>query len=501
LYYLTPFALKVTDAAALNSLYQAHNALAGLWNDDRNLTSEQLANGEANFSDMYLADRAAMLSWMLKVNEKDIADNNPLGYQSGTQGLHFEDKASNTIVDINKILTDKQNYIFGANIGPINTDNLTGGDKADHLYGMVGAGTGTDFLKGGAGNDTYLHNTGDGTDVITDSDGLGSIKSNGITLNGGNKVTGATYTWESADHNTLYTKYDQGDGKFTLNITLKNGASTETIFVKDWVNNQLGITLADSTPPAPPPVLTNTSDMYFASDADEQVDGGDGNDVLIATARQKFTLKGGIGNDLILGYGNTRPLLLRADNPDGSGTYNSIGLSPISPTNHTSTNWQTVNGVWSLDASISTTPGYISGSAYLGSFWTITGVSPQYGNLSLHNSTLNLPLYTYAGAPSNDPARTEITEVLEGGAGNDLISGSMDADYIDGGDDKIIKLHIKTLNKLPCTSSWHHRRIYQLKQVIRARNPHGYWVVGQYYLFNLIAQKTATNDNEWRIAA
>jgi Lipase (class 3) len=40
LYYLTPFALHTTDAAAKDALYNAHSALAGLWNDDRNLTTE-----------------------------------------------------------------------------------------------------------------------------------------------------------------------------------------------------------------------------------------------------------------------------------------------------------------------------------------------------------------------------------------------------------------------------------------------------------------------------
>jgi hypothetical protein len=30
---------------------------------------------------------------------------------------------------------------------------------------------------------------------------------------------------------------------------------------------------------------------------------------------------------------------------------------------------------------------------------------------------------------------------------------------------------------------------------------HGYWAVGQYYLFKLNTQKTASNNNEWRIAA
>ena len=71
LHYLTPFALKPNDAGATDTLYQLHATIADQWNDDRNLTSEQIRNGEANFSDQYLADRAAMLKWVLQSNLDD----------------------------------------------------------------------------------------------------------------------------------------------------------------------------------------------------------------------------------------------------------------------------------------------------------------------------------------------------------------------------------------------------------------------------------------------
>ena len=32
-----------------------------------------------------------------------------------------------------------------------------------------------------------------------------------------------------------------------------------------------------------------------------------------------------------------------------------------------------------------------------------------------------------------------------------------------------------------CTSAWHHRRMYQLKLVIHARKPHGYWLTGHIF--------------------
>jgi hypothetical protein len=89
--------------------------------------------------------------------------------------------------------------------------------------------------------------------------------------------------------------------------------------------------------------------MVFAKDANEQVDGGAGNDVIYATAREKFTLKGGIGNDLILGYGNGRITTLRTDKADNAGQHHSVNLDPNSATDHTSTDWKDINGQWKFD--------------------------------------------------------------------------------------------------------------------------------------------------------
>ena len=473
LFYLTPFALKVEDAGARDLLYAVHQSLADKWNDDRNLTAEQIANGEANFSDMYLADRAAMLTWKIKLNKEDFANpNNGFGYQSGTQGQHFEDAGTGTSIDINKQLSNLRNFKFGSGT---TTDTLAGGDNDDHLYGMGGddtlnggkgndwlegganadtlngdegtdtlyggtgddtltGGTGTDYLYGGKDEDKYIHNDGDGNDVILDSDGLGSIQVKaGATLDGGDKVTGSDYVWQSADKQTRYTKYDQGDGLYTLNILLANG---EKIYVKDWQDGNLGINLQGGGTPTAPPVLSNASDMYFAKDADEKIDGGDGNDLIFAIAREKFTLKGGVGNDLILGYSNDRPLILFADNPDGSGSYNSVALYPISATDHTSEEWQTIHGEWHIDSSVGSNQHYyLDDSAYVGTYWTLTGIDPVYGSVSIHGPQLDYTLYTYTTASADAPPQDDVTELLYGDAGDDLISGSMDADYIDGGND------------------------------------------------------------------
>ncbi|MDD4925379.1 MAG: calcium-binding protein [Methylotenera sp.] len=468
LYYLTPFTLKESVAGVLDSIYMNHGTLAQQWNDDKDLTPEQIANGEANFSDMYLNDRAAMLSWVNKRNKKD--DNKTVLDDTAPNAL-FRDKNGGQNAQGTSLYTteirlgsggdeNRQHFIFGAND---DADTLTGSSQADHLYGMAGAdtlngdkgndwleggadndtlnggedndslyggtgddklfgdagndhlyggtdndtlkggkgadqlnggdgndtlegeedndiikggdghdkltgGKGQDYLYGGDGNDTYTHNAGDGTDVIIDSDGQGSIKiKGGTTLNGGAKKEGTDNVWQSADKETQYALHDQGDGKYTLNILLDNG---EKIFVKDWVNNQLGINLEDGTPPDVA-VLTPASDYYEGKDADAQQDGGDGNDVLVASTHEKATLKGGAGNDLILGTGNGFSATLYNEDKSDSVTL------------QTNDDWKDINASWAIDQKgRGDNVYYYAGSPYTTTFWKITGTDLDFPRFS-----------------------------------------------------------------------------------------------------------------------
>ena len=79
LIYLTPFTLKAGTLEAQNLLKNTHASLGYQWDADNALTAEQRANGEASYSDFYLTDRAAMLSWQNKLNAEDFSDAG-LGY-------------------------------------------------------------------------------------------------------------------------------------------------------------------------------------------------------------------------------------------------------------------------------------------------------------------------------------------------------------------------------------------------------------------------------------
>ena len=77
---LNPFALTGNDG-----LYAAHNASG-------ELDLYDAATGSGNLTDLYLADRAAMLSWLLKVNAGDLTGDVAPSYQGDS--WHFKDEAS-----------------------------------------------------------------------------------------------------------------------------------------------------------------------------------------------------------------------------------------------------------------------------------------------------------------------------------------------------------------------------------------------------------------------
>ena len=284
LHYLTPFALKVEDAGALNSLYETHGELADLWNDDRNLTSEQIANGEANFSDAYLNDRAAMLGWKNKLGAEDFVDSTGRGYTDTTQSYLFDDKNSHFFARINPLSQKLINIQFGNDVGDNKDDTISAvfASKDSHLFGMAGndtinggsgndylegnvgqdilnggegndvlvggseadildGGTGNDQLKGGAGVDLYKLSATYGTDIIIDSDGVGIITVDNVALTGGTQVAGHIYRNENLKY--TYTLAGSGD---TQSLYIQKDGSENKIIIRNWTTTKnLNIILQD----------------------------------------------------------------------------------------------------------------------------------------------------------------------------------------------------------------------------------------------------------------
>ena len=289
LFYLTPFAFKVEDAGALNLLYAVHQALADKWNDDRNLSPEQIANGEANFSDLYLADRAFLLKALVEANQKD-SDTYVAGVNA--DNADYTDSEKNITVHVvkNILVTPGSVPTIKVIFGDIENNTLTGAEESDHLYGLGGSdtlngGKGNDYLEGGTGNDTLNGNEdrdtligGDGedilnggagndqlkggagvdiyqftdtygTDVITDTDGSGVITVDNMPITGGKTMVDGIY-YNAMTH-TTYARVGP-EGHQTLYIR-KEGDDSNQIIVNDWSSaHNLNITLdaPDAAPDA-----------------------------------------------------------------------------------------------------------------------------------------------------------------------------------------------------------------------------------------------------------
>jgi Ca2+-binding RTX toxin-like protein len=248
---LSPVSITGKDAAAdvvLNFfLQQSRAADYAAWEADKSTSSP------TTFTDQWLADRAAMLGKLIEKNSSDTQ-----GVLPGSDPARYYDVSSKTEILVGNYGNDgRARYIFGSEkndgeelmLGQGFDDHLYGGGGIDTLKGQGGkdhleGGIGNDFLIGGAGNDvllggegfdTYTYTTGDGADIIRDSDKRGVIVWDKKNLTGGSISTGDR-SWRDANGRT-YVETDKGlliDGK---------------VLVEGWKSGDLGLQMA-KTPAA-----------------------------------------------------------------------------------------------------------------------------------------------------------------------------------------------------------------------------------------------------------
>ncbi|WP_165904790.1 calcium-binding protein [Sulfurisoma sediminicola] len=300
---LNPFAILGAD-------YTAHNA-------DGALDLYDEATGTGELSALWLADRAALLTWRLRANTDDIApvggtirfDGAKYGAKD-TRNWEFSDlgtdaAAGQKILVQGSLMGGTSKIVFGTDQ---RDGEMAGGSDADRLYGNLGddtihgnaggdtlegnggddtlygdagtdlllGGTGddtleggkeADVLKGGTGSDTYVLKSGDGWDTIEDSDGLGRITYDGIQLTGGEKI--ADQVWKQTVNGQAFyfilTDWTE-DGQTFKRLAIAGTAGGA--FVNRYEAGQLGLTLPGAmTPPpelAPAAVepVTRTSAWY-----------------------------------------------------------------------------------------------------------------------------------------------------------------------------------------------------------------------------------------------
>lgn len=371
LVYLTPFSLKPESIEAKVYLQTANlnnTELALKWEEDNALTSEQIANGQGHYSDRWLNDRAHMLAQIMLRNAADsitvVGRGHNETYQDLAAGLLF------STADVSYfgpgLPPDSRRYIFGDDN---NNSAIQGGSQSDRLHGEGGddsllgkggddyleGGSGDDILEGGQGNDrliggqgrdTYIYHSGDGFDTIEDSDGLGSIIINDVTLDlTGAKKIGAD-VWESADQTTLLVlgAPDQfGQRSLYINGSILDGGR---IMIKNFHDGDLGLALppssavptstpaniflGDSQSGQPDKFIGTFGDDYMVGGADRDIlEGWNGDDVLFAdqavdlitltdyldfggeTTNGQYGdfLSAGSGNDILIGSAESDALM------------------------------------------------------------------------------------------------------------------------------------------------------------------------------------------------
>jgi Ca2+-binding RTX toxin-like protein len=378
---LSPIAISGKDALAdakLAEIWQVGRAA-----DYAAWLADKTATIPSTYTDKWIDDRQRLLQTLIQVNLLNVLPD-PDGYMAtpGVGGnpdnVRFIDVASGVLLQSTTShstpTTAPTEYIIFDNDG---AHDVNGGSQNDHLYGgggndtidgkagddyiegnvgndtLIGGG-GNDTLVGGAGTDTYKFSSGFGKDLIVDSDGLGEIKIDGMTLNGGSKRDDGA--WYSDIQHILYTLSGTGNNQV---LFIQADGSSDTIKVKGWQSGQLGLTLDGAVVVSPPPQPTtvyigdyvkatnaagtylvdgtgnyikagnqaNTSDILIGSSiadlmqglggsdlligngGNDWMEGGDGADILMGGLGADF-LYGGEGNDVIYGSGSgSAPML------------------------------------------------------------------------------------------------------------------------------------------------------------------------------------------------
>jgi Ca2+-binding RTX toxin-like protein len=334
--YLLPVAIEGSSAV----LSTIHTDLYAQWESDK--TARAAGGIDLNFTDAYLADRSAFLTWK---NHLALRDRSAAAAPyTDAPDAWFRDYATSLTIHLGATTTDstaKPRYLFGADQtsgtemleGGTNADRIYGGGGVDHLHGHGGrdwleGGAGDDRLEGGRGFDTYI--VGQGTDTIVDEDGLGVIKDGQGRILAGAFLQGADgrYSWAgnpavTATHNS------------PLTITLENGAQVVIDNYDTFADGELGgvsrYEFADGA------VLDHAQLMAEAQSDGLGLTGSGAADRLIGS-RAADSLSGGAGADVLQGQGGDDAYLFnlgdgqdRIDDPEGRNVLRfGPGIAPAS---------------------------------------------------------------------------------------------------------------------------------------------------------------------------
>ncbi len=299
-------------------------------------------------------------------------------------------------------------------------ENILGGAGADKLTGdgkdnILNGGAGNDILTGGDGTDIYI--SGAGADKITDGsfDGKGDI----VYLSGADGV-GDTYDL-GADSNDLM----EFKGTTSVTLSIFTAASIEVLNA-----NGLGIVGTTAADKIDLSAFTTVNGLGT-------IDGLAGNDTIIGTLKAD-TILGGLGNDILKGGDEADTLNGGAgvDNIDGGTGNDIIEISGVEAQTDiinggADTDTIKVNGLAAVTLASFNASNSIE--QWVGNNQAVLGTA---GNDVLDFSGLTAVsgiLHIDGGSGNDTITGTLESDVILGGAGNDIIQGGVDADEMHGG--------------------------------------------------------------------
>lgn len=285
--------------------------------------------------------------------------------------------------------------------GGSGNDTLIGSTAADTIVG----GAGDDSLAGDGGNDIFqVSGSGDGFDAVDGGSGTDTIQAQAanttiglrsltnveaITANG---FTGVTIAGSSSAETLDFTSVT-----LTSITQIGGGAGNDTITGTGGADNISGGSDADSL------IGAGGNDTLSGDAGDDTLNGGAGDD----------SLSGGDGNDLFL-FSGTGDGFDAVDGGSGTDTLSALA-------NNTVIGLTSVIGVEAITAN-GFTGVYVGGSSIA-------------DTLDLSSVTLTSITKIDGGSGNDSLTGSTAADTLVGGSGNDLLSGRAGNDSIDGGAD------------------------------------------------------------------
>ncbi len=356
-------------------------------------------------------------------------------------------------------------------LGKGGNDQLFGGDGNDTLTG----GVGNDSVFGEAGNDRMIWNPGEGTDINEGGAGIDTVEVNGgngaenftVTANGTrvrfDRVTPAPFSLDIGSTENLVLNANGGDDTFTagnglaslISLTINGGDGNDTITGGDG------------------------NDVLNGGAGNDIINGGRGNDTaLMGDGNDTFVWNPGDGSDTVEGQGGADTLQFNGANVNENLTLSANGsrarltrdignvtmdvngveqvnVAALGGADTITLNDLTGTSVTGVNVDLAATPGSGTGDAQAdkvivngtsrndaiqvtgnGSSFTVAGLSASVVVQGSEGANDQLVVNALGGNDSVTAVGLPAAVVkltVDGGAGNDNITGSQGNDMLIGG--------------------------------------------------------------------